>query len=333
MFPSQAIRLIWFGLLVAGSGAVTLDGSVVPQTESKSETPRFFAATSTWNTRIAAAATADPNSPAMIDLLNSIGRSRGFLIAVKQWTWSVYEADRSTPRFNVWLRASWAPARLLVGVPIPANAVPDPAGDGHLAVIDRTSGCEYDFWQAVHSADGSWSAAWANALDTGGSGWFAQGLSARGSGAAGLGGLIRPEEIAAGRIDHALSFSFNYAKAGGPVAPATESDGTSTLPGAIPEGARLQLDPAMDLEALGLKPYELAIARALQTYGMVLVDVGGGVTLEAQNPLSTSTPYPWLDRPYIYLPTSLLSRMRVLATGQQMRPRLSLENTVCATFQ
>ena len=268
----------------------------------------------------------------MVQSLVSAASSQGFSVAAKNWTVPVYHADSSTPRTSVSLTASWAPAHVMSGVPIPSNVAPDPSGDGHMAIIDNSSGCEYDFWQAVHNADGSWSAGWANAISTTGSGVFPKGLSARGSGFALGAGLILPSEMATGVISHALVFSYNYTKAGGPVSPATESDGRTTSSGAIPEGARVRLDPTLDLNSLGLSSWQKTIAKALQQYGMILGDSGGGITLYAQNSQSSATGYPWGDQTYAYLPNSLVSHMQVMAVPAQFSPSIDLVPTSCASF-
>jgi hypothetical protein len=287
---------------------------------------------SPWNTRVPSNATTDPNSAAMVQSVVGAAAAQGFVLSVRRWTRTLYFVDSNTPRSTVSLTASWAPASSMSGVPIPGNAVPDPAGDGHMVIVDRSTGCEYDFWQAVHHADGTWSASWANATSTTGQGFYGHGLSATGAGEAGAAGLVLPEELQAGAINHALVFSYPYTKAGGAVHPATEADGRSTAVGAIPEGARLQLDPGLDLNTLGLNSYELVIARALQQYGMILGDTGGGVGLYAENPLSTSTSYPWPQADYVYLPQSLLTHMHVLTVGSQYQNSIYLEPTTCATF-
>jgi hypothetical protein len=87
----------------------------------------------------------------------------------------------------------------------------------------------------------------------------------------------------------------------------------------IPEGARVQLDPALDLNSLGLTGWQKTIARALQVYGMYLVD-SGSLGLYAVNANSfSSNPYAqfWGDGNYAYLPTSLVSRLRVLKLTPQ----------------
>ncbi len=260
------------------------------------------------------------------------GASGGFAIAAKRWSFPVYDASQTTPHVTVSLTASWAPAHSMSGVPIPSGAAPDPAGDGHLVVMNSSSGCEYDFWQAQKHSDGSWSASWGNATLATDTGIYAGGLAARAAGFANGLGLIRPEELAAGTIPHALSFAYPYTKSGGPVAPATASDGSSNAAGATPEGARIQLDPNLNLDSLGLNAWQKTIARALQTYGMFLADGGGTASLYAQNPQSTTVGYPWGDADYPQLPTSLLSHMRVLTLPAQAPWHGFLVPTPCAVL-
>ena len=97
-----------------------------------------------------------------------------------------------------------------------------------------------------------------------------------------IAGLIRPEEIKQGKIAHALVFAYYTPKRGIYVQPASNSDGMSTRSGAIPEGARLQLDPSLDIDKLKLKPAARIIAKALQEYGMYLGDAAGGFSLYAE---------------------------------------------------
>jgi hypothetical protein len=204
----------------------------------------------------------------------------------------------------------------MIGAPIPRRAVPDPSGDGSMAIIDRDTGCEYDFWQAK-KGDTGWSASWGNTIKIGGPGVFPKGLSARGSGFALPAGVIWPSDLARGRIDHALIFSYSYPSIAGVVPPATESDGRVTKVGAIPEGARLQLDQSLDLDSLNLTAHEKIIARALQEYGMYLADWGGpGITLYAVHPASfKGGAYAGLlpDRTYVGLDRIPVARFRVLA--------------------
>lgn len=279
--------------LIACAAAVVLPASIVfSAAHAASERLRMYSATSPFNHLISADAPTDPNSVAMIQGLASVARGKGFNLPIKGWSFPVYYASRRTPRVDVQLTASWAPRRIARAVPIPLQAQPDPQADGHLAILDRLHGCEFDFWQARKAPDGSWTASWGSRIRSDGSGVYSRDVGARASGFALLAGLIWPSELAAGRIDHALVFSYPYTRAGGPVAPAIRSDGTSTRSDAIPIGARLQLDPHLKLNTLDLPPYELTIARGLQRYGMFLADTGGAVGVGAVSALS------WSSNPY-----------------------------------
>jgi hypothetical protein len=289
----------------------------------------MYSASSPFNQAIPANPTLDASSATMVQGLSAAAAAKGFPLSVKAWTIPAYTATATTPRYDVsitsrppgWrLDGTWKAAyHTMVGVPIPAGAAPDPDSDGHMSILDPTSGCEYDFYAAHRAANGTWSAKWGDSLSTSGNGIYADGMSTRASGFA-LAGMIGPAELQAGQINHALVFSYPYTKAGGPVWPATASDGLSTGANAIPMGARVQLDPSLNLSALGLTGYQLTIARALQQYGMILGDTGGALSLFAINPQS------WLTNPYTgvlsgstydYLSGIPVNDFRVLATGPQ----------------
>ncbi len=296
---------------------------------------RWYVDNSPFNTKIGAHPAIDPNSNLMVQRMSESG---GFLLAVKRWSVPVYYAGAGTKRYNVRMSGSGLTA---YRVPIPANAwpsapFPPEETDGAMMIVNRKTGCEYDFWEARKHADGSWAARGVNRIRTGTDGIYDRGASARGSGFALGAGLIRPEELKAGAIRHALVFSLpsEYVKGGGPVLPATESDGQSALEGAIPEGARVQLAPSFDVKTLE-HPWERTIARALQVYGMYLADRGGGgVGLVAQNPQSyPRNPYHWGDGNYVYLPSKLISSMLVLKLPPQYKPTTRLLPSRCGVIR
>jgi hypothetical protein len=296
----------------------------------------YTAGTSRWNTQIASGAAVDVNSTTMISAFSqAVASGGGLLISVKRWTVPAYVATSSSPRYNVQLTASWRPANYMLNVPIPPEAAPDPAGDGHMAIFEPATGCQYDFWQAARTANG-WSSSWANSLkyDSTSTGVFAKGLSARGSGFATTAGVMWPQELSQGEIRHALMFSYGATEAGGPVTPATESDGRTTTSSAIPEGAQLQLDPSLNLDSLGLTGYERTIAVALQRYGMFLGDTGSPPSLYAINPQTygSTNPYAavWGDQTYVYLNKIPADRFRVLALPPQQQSSLQLVDSGCA---
>jgi hypothetical protein len=85
------------------------------------------------------------------------------------------------------------------------------------------------------------------------------------------GGTVLAAELDAGRIEHALAIALPRPRANQFAWPAQRTDGTGG-PQEIPEGARLRLDPQLDLAALDLPPLTLMLARAAQRYGMIVRD-------------------------------------------------------------
>ena len=130
-----------------------------------------------------------------------------------------------------------------------------------------------------------------------------------------LAGVIRADEIARGRIDHALVFSTANACPTHRY-PASKSDGRSRRSDCVPEGARIQLDPSIDVDSLpGITGGERAVARALQLYGAYAIDSGGAalaVIFEA--PTAEPDPYPaaGLDRDYFPMIHIPWERVRLL---------------------
>ncbi len=276
----------------------------------------------------------DPYSSIMVGSLIDQA-NQAFLIAVKKWSVPVYYAEASTKKYDVKLTASWSPKNKLRNVPIPDFAEPDSENDAHMVIIDKAKGCIFDFWKMKYT-NNRWKAKWGNALLISGDGIFEKGFSARGSGFELMQGLIWPQELEAGVINHALIFSYDHTKAGGFVYPATESDGTSTEAWAIPEGGLVQLDPTLDLSTLGLNDYETTIARALQEYGMYCADDGGGLSLYAINPISSKiNPYQkiWGDQTYVFLDKIPVAKFRVLKLPPQETTEPVLVKGFCAKFE
>jgi hypothetical protein len=307
------------------------DGATQPESRQVAAVQRWYGPKSPFNRPIAHDAKVAPSSSAMVrTLVAAVAGHPGMTIAAGAWTVPVYIAGSSTPRYDVEVTAPWARGRTLYSVPIPDGAVPDQAGDRHMLVIDPGDSCEYDFWLARHAESGQWFAGGVARLGLDGSGVTTNGARAAGFG---LGaGLIRPEELAAGRIDHALVFAYPTVRRGKIVAPATGGSGPSHDPGAIPYGARVQLDPKLDLARLGLSPWQRTIARALQRYGMILGDVGGTLSLYAQHVSTASVPYPWGDASYAFLPTRLVRHLRVLELGPRVKPNYEVTRSRCGRF-
>ena len=82
-------------------------------------------------------------------------------------------------------------------------------------------------------------------------------------------------ELRRGRIDHALAIALPYPRKDVFAWPAQRTDGTSTDPRSIPEGAHLRIDPRLDLSKLRMPRMTRMMAEAAQRYGMIVRDATG----------------------------------------------------------
>ncbi len=278
------------------------DDSAVPK--------RFFSDSSFWNQPIGENPEIDPGSDYFISLLAKDPRHQSFGININRYTIPVFEVD-STSHPVVFKKhylsdsekAIWKTDRQYLGhgkafdslpVPLPAGAMPDSADDMHLAIIDWKTMTAWDMWGVRKLADGSWESNTGMRYKLDGPGVFdlsgtdiRNGESVhfhgpgRASGVPIIAGLIMYDEVKAGEIHHKIAAASRFNAFQEFVFPATWTDGT--LINGIPEGAVIQLDPALDLGTFDLMPGELAVAKALQVYGMVLVDWAGGNVIYAEN--------------------------------------------------
>lgn len=235
------------------------------------EVSQPFTVDSPFRTSIPDDAGIDPNSAAMIAYA---ARENSVYASMAEFGIPIYQAENNTPRFTVECTITWWGPCPFDGyqIPIPADARPQTGSDGALVVIvDETSDLVFEFWQAQF-ADGQWTASFGAVNKLYGSGW---GGSSTGSGASRLAGVILVDEIAAGEIPHALALQTDNICAGIYRQPAIKTDGTSLRADCIPEGARLRLDPTIDLDELELAPAVRTVARAMQVYGGYVVDAGG----------------------------------------------------------
>lgn len=235
-----------------------------------------------------------------------------------------------TPRYDVKLTKPWGSDPFgFFTVPIPRGTVVPSGSDGQITVLDPITGKAFGIWQAKYdSKTDTWSGSWGGMTDLNGNGVDQSG-SATGTNLARYAGVVTGAEfsraVAANTgLDHALFFSTDIAGSGF-VAPATKSDGSNiagvALP--IPEGARVQLDPSIDVDAIpGITPGEKVIAKTLQTYGAYVGDKGGArmaFAFELQPDATASDPGSvWTDAglawDYFDMAHIPWSRLRVIAS-------------------
>ena len=267
MRPRFAIRARKAALVLLAT--IILAGCTQASTTSESFGP--FAPDSPFRTPIPDDAVIDPNSQAMVARISQDDALYANLIA---YSIPVYHASEGTPRRTVECTRNWGACPFdNLTVPIPDDAEPSPGSDGALVVVDPATRQLFEFWQAEdHGADG-WTTSWGAIADLDGDGWTVQEHSTA-SGASRLGGVILVSEIQQGEIPHALALQAENTCVDIFRSPATRTDGTSTRPDCIPEGALVRLDPAVDLDSLDLAPAVRMVAEAMQTYGGYIVDRG-----------------------------------------------------------
>ena len=284
LWPSTRYDYTVSALDGGGQTVKTVSASATTQALPVGGLPRVFPASSVWNRPVPANPTLDPKSAAKVAYF--VANARNPNLTLHAYADPVAEVHPSDRSFDVPCTVYRCTLGAFGSVPIPVTASPDPADDAHLSVYDPATHREWDMWQAT-KAGGSWSASAGAAVSTLGDGLAPAGTA--GANAANfpmLGGIVRPEEIAQGHIDHALYFTMPNTGRGAPVCPATHNGGSTTSPNAPRQGARFQLDPALDVDSLPIPSYAKILARALQKYGMYLRDQGGSFAIYGENPSS-----------------------------------------------
>jgi hypothetical protein len=269
----------------------------------------FFSTSSLWNEPVADAPV-DPSSAAVIGAFDKLiveeeqpGHG-GPWINTTEYSVPVYIVPADQPMVTVKLHdhhrnpalsAAWSE------VPLPLNAQPATGTDGELVVWQPSTNRLWEFWRLVHEVDG-WAATWGGAMQNvssdlgvdgpeawpGGQTWWGASASSLSL----VGGLISLEDLQKGQIAHALSMSIPNVRAGVYASPAQRSDGKSTNPLSLPEGAHLRLNPHLDLAALHLPRLTSMLAEAAQRYGIYVRDHSAVVDFQAQDPIPTGTePY------------------------------------------
>ena len=158
------------------------------------------------------------------------------------------------------------------GAPVEGGRRSD--GDRHVLVVDRSRCVLYELYRAYFKRDvgAHWNA-------DSGARWDLRSAALRpdswtSADAAGLPifpGLVRYEEAAAGRIDHAIRVTFESTRDAW-VHPASHCAGDTASPYAPPMGMRLRLKAGYGLG--GFSGPARAIAEALKRYGMIVADNG-----------------------------------------------------------
>ena len=238
------------------------------------------------------------NSAAIVETLTGWGKPAdlraGIADTSSDWDHPIYFSQPSDPIFTVHCTESWGRCEIEgEQIRIPQAARAAGGGDAHMTVIDQASGWEYDLYKYCYegcssssvrtlpSGGGKISIRWGGKTALGGDGLGSDATAALFGLAA---GVIRPEEILRGRIDHAL-FMVVRCDSGNAVWPAAGlgaacASGRSNAPS---EGTRFQLDMSVDeIEKLTVPGWKKTILRAMSEYGMYVGDTSGSTPWNIQ---------------------------------------------------
>lgn len=155
--------------------------------------------------------------------------------------------------------------------PIPLNAPVEGGSDRHVIVVQQGTCHLFELFVARRSG-GGWVANSGARFDLRSNalrplGW----TSADAAGLPIFPGLVRYEEVAAGRIDHAIRVTFSTTRRGY-ILPATHFASSNTNIDAPAMGQRLRLKAGYDISAL--TGQARVIAEAMKNYGVIVADNG-----------------------------------------------------------
>ena len=273
----------------------------------------------------------------------------GLYINIQDWSIPVYYIDSDTvPNIDVINSRPGVYGKgftELSHIPVLPHFIPSPPvgdfSDNHLCIIDTSKMLEWGMWAARKNKEGVWTTGLGALTDLRSSGvekpWFDQEREfdahrARAGGFPLIAGLIRPDETRAGKIEHALVFAYQRGRSEFFIPPASTAQATFMEMNnrmGIPMGGRIQLDPALDIDTLGLSPACKVLARALQEYGAFNGDYAGATVLYADNSPDALKQWKGLlgneDLLKVFTPEFIKNYFRVIKLGNLL-PGQNLEN-------
>lgn len=289
----------------AGSTTTAPTGSTNPPT---STVARPYGPKAPWNVPVAGIPL-HPQSSTYANHLWNDNPGHFFEVNVRKYTYPVYDTSGATELYTVVDKNNWGN---LGGKQVPYNPswLPNAGTDSQVILLDPATGREWNMWDVAVDVN-------AKKL-TIGNGNLCPGdyrtnnwddpktkcTGSRGVGINYLAMLVRPWEIAQGKIEHALSMPVQGTSGSFYVAPATKLEHPGKV-GPIPEGMRFALNVTeQEIDAhldsiTGLRPKLKQAIRvilvALKDYGWFITDTSGGAHLQLEAPESAQTAWEQVD--------------------------------------
>ncbi len=243
---------------------------------------RPFTSANLWNTDISSSPV-DPNSTAIINFIGSSiglhpdfgsGEYNGSDIGIP---YTIVSGSQAMVGINF---TAYGDESDPGPMPIPSNAPiegdPNPGnGDRHSLVLDNGNCFLYELYSASPNNDGTWNAGSAAVWDlTADEQRPYTWTSADAAGLPIFPGLVRYDEVAAGKIQHALRFTLPQSQAAF-TPPASHWAANSSNSLAAPMGMRLRLKSSYDISSFSTNVQ--VILTALKKYGMIMADNGSAM--------------------------------------------------------
>jgi hypothetical protein len=236
-----------------------------------------FSSDSLWNTDISSAPV-DPNSNTII------GTWVGSVNLHPDWgtdptygiPYVVVNGSQSLVNVNLGAYGSESdPGPMPVPATAPVEGGSSSTGDRHVLVLDNGNCFLYELYNSSVNSDGTWNADSTAVWDLLGNEqrpytW----TSADAAGLPIFPGLVRYDEAASGKIQHAFRFTLPKTSAAF-TPPASHWAATSSDPTAPPMGMRLRLKSSYDIS--GFDTQMQVILTAMKSYGLILADNGSAL--------------------------------------------------------
>jgi hypothetical protein len=241
-----------------------------------------FPASSAWNQDISASAV-DPSSATIIAGIGTSaavhadfgsGLSNGSKIGIP---YVVVDGSQALVPISFTAYGSESdPGPMPIPPTGPIEGDPAPGtGDRHVLVLNKDNCFLYEMYSAYPAANNSWTAGSAAVWDmTANTQRVYTWTSADAAGLPIFPGLVRYDEVASGKIQHALRFTLSQSRAAF-VAPASHFASFVDDPALAPMGMRMRLKAGFDTS--GYSAANQVILKALKQYGMIMADNGSSM--------------------------------------------------------
>jgi hypothetical protein len=245
---------------------------------------RMFSEASPWNAALDTS-NVDPNSQTMIDKMVADGPPSAVTQNVLlNWGYPIYFGRSNDPLYTLSLTDNSEVSKATTGskIHLPLGAQPNKGSDGQMRIIDEAANYAYHIERCSLNNTAHTLSCWRGTKYVADGNGFRYDIAA--DQAPGTAGPIRPEELAAGYVNHTM-LAMMRCLSGHNIAPMNGfvTVGKTCSGDTNPDATRLSIGNVIfldlthaQIDALGLPLWEQAILKGLHDHGMVVVGNTGG---------------------------------------------------------